>query len=54
MKVLKGFSNKAEIVDISHKARKTIFRWDKEFWHEGGAVIVNQILYRARYDSRSD
>jgi hypothetical protein len=43
-----------EIVDILHKAMKTVFRWGKEFWREGGAVIVNQILFRAHYDSSSD
>jgi hypothetical protein len=42
-----------EIVDILHKAMKTVLRWEKEFWREGGAVIVNQILYIAQYDSRS-
>jgi hypothetical protein len=33
---------------------KTVLRWHKEFWREGGAVIVNQILSRARYDAHSD
>jgi hypothetical protein len=43
-----------KIVDILQKAMKTVLRWDKEFWREGGAAIVNQILNRARYDPRSD
>ena len=43
-----------EIVDILHKAMKTVLRWDKEFWREGGAAIVNQILWKARYDSCSN
>ena len=43
-----------KIVDILYKAMKTVLRWDKEFWREGGAAIVNQILYRAQYDSRSN
>jgi hypothetical protein len=43
-----------EIVDILRKATKTLLRWDKEFWREGGAAIVHKNLCRARYDSRSD
>jgi hypothetical protein len=42
-----------EIIDVLHKVMKPILRWDKEFWREGRAAIVNQILYRAQYDSRS-
>jgi hypothetical protein len=42
-----------EIVDILHKAMNIVLRCDKEFWREGGAAIVNKILYRAQYDSRS-
>ena len=38
-----------EIVEILHKAMKTVLRWGKEFWREGGAAIVNQILYGARW-----
>jgi hypothetical protein len=43
-----------ELANSLHKAMKTVLRWDKEFWREGGAAIVNQILYRARYESCSD
>ena len=41
-----------EIIDILRKGMKTVLRRDKEFWRKGGAAIVNQILYRARYNSR--
>jgi hypothetical protein len=43
-----------QIVDILHKATKTVLRWDKEFWREGGAAMVNKILCRARYNSNSN
>jgi hypothetical protein len=43
-----------EIVDILHKATKTVLRWIKEFWREGGAAVVNKILCRARYNSHSN
>jgi hypothetical protein len=42
-----------ELVNSLHKAMKTVLRWDKEFWREGGAAIVNQILYGAQYESCS-
>ena len=43
-----------ELVNILHKAMKTVLRPDKEFWREGGAAIVNKSLYRAWYESCSD
>jgi hypothetical protein len=43
-----------ELVNSLHKAMKTVLRWDKGFWREGGAAIVNQILYRAQYESCLD
>ena len=43
-----------EKVDILRKGMNTVLRRDKEFWREGGATIVNQILCRARYNFRSD
>jgi hypothetical protein len=29
-----------EIVDILHKAMKTVLRWDKEFWREGFPIVT--------------
>jgi hypothetical protein len=43
-----------EIVDILHRATKTVLCWDKEFWREGEAAIMNKILFRARYNSQSN
>jgi hypothetical protein len=43
-----------ELVNILRKAMKTVLCWDKEFWREGGAAIVNKIFYRAWYESFSD
>ena len=43
-----------EIADILRKGMNTVLRRDNEIWREGGAAIVNQILCRARYNSRSD
>jgi hypothetical protein len=43
-----------EIVDILGKDMETVLRRDKEFWREGGAAIVNQILCRDQYNSCSD
>jgi len=43
-----------EIPNILRKGMNTVLRWDNEIWREGGAAIVNQILCRARYNSRSD
>jgi hypothetical protein len=43
-----------EILYILPKDTKTVLRWDKEFWREGGAASVHQNQCRALYDSRSD
>jgi hypothetical protein len=53
-KFWKVLSINTELVNSLYKAMKTVLRWGKEFWREGGAAIVNQILYGAWYESCSD